>query len=170
MTIEQGHITVTIKYGNVEQTFSGGIEEVWTAINKFFAEFIPTFKISKTLTLDFDLQKLVEECRGLIGFADNMPHLLVPKEKLTDNETLALYLLASYLGFRLGMMKSYVLSREELQAKLGKNPKITSTRLGELVKSEIAEKTSDGGYRITSFGVVHIQRDWLPRIRAKLSL
>lgn len=170
MTAEEAKITVSVKYGGVEQTFSGSLEEVWAALNKFFSELIPAFQIAKALVLSVDMQKLVEDCKGLVGFADNMPHLLVPKEKLTDNETLALNLLAAHIGFRLGMLKTDVLTREELQAKLGKNPKITSTRLGELVKSEIAEKTSEGGYRITSFGVFQMQKEWLPKIKAKLGL
>ena len=167
---QQQPLTVHVKYGDVEYTFSGSLEEVWTALNRFFAEHAPTFQIAKALALSVDLQRLAEDCKGLIVFADNAPHLLVPKEKLTDNETLALCLLAAHLGFRLGMLKTDVLTREELQAKLGKNPKITSTRLGELVKAEIAEKTSEGGYRITSFGVFQMRREWLPRIRAKLGL
>jgi hypothetical protein len=170
LTAEEAKITVSVKYGGVEQTFSGSLEEVWAALNKFFSELIPAFQIAKALVLSVDMQKLVEDCKGLVGFADNMPHLLVPKEKLTDNETLALNLLAAHIGFRLGMLKTDVLTREELQAKLGKNPKITSTRLGELVKSEIAEKTSEGGYRITSFGVFQMQKEWLPKIKAKLGL
>ncbi|MBS7607833.1 MAG: hypothetical protein QW827_02810 [Candidatus Bathyarchaeia archaeon] len=166
----QQPLTVHIKYGEVEYTFSGSLEEVWAALNRFFAEHAPAFQIAKTLVLSVDLQKLAEDCKGLIGFADNAPHLLVSKEKLTDNETLALHLLAAHLGFRLGILKTDVLSREELQAKLGKNPKITSTRLGELVKAEIAEKTGEGGYRITSFGLAQMQREWLPKIKAKLGL
>lgn len=170
MTSQRLPLTVHVKYGEVEQTFSGSVEDVWTALNKFFAEFVPTFEISKALVLSVDLTRLAEECKGLIGFDDNAPHLMVSKEKLTDNETLALHLLAAHLGFRLGMLKTDVLTREELQTRLGKNPKITSTRLGELVKNEIAEKTSDGGYRITGFGVAQMQREWLPKIKAKLGL
>jgi len=170
LTSEEKQITVSVKYGGVEQIFSGSLEEVWAALNKFFSELIPAFQIAKALVLSVDLQKLVEDCKSLIGFADNAPHLLVPKEKLTDNETLALNLLAAYIGFRLGMLKTDVLTREELQARLGKNPKITSTRLGELVKSEMAEKMGEGGYRITSFGVFQMQREWFPKIKAKLGL
>jgi hypothetical protein len=166
----QQPLTVHVKHGDFECTFSGSLEEVWTALNQFFAQHIPAFQTAKALVLSIDLQRLAEDCKGLIGFADNTPHLLVQKEKLTDNETLALCLLAAHLGFRLGMLKTDVLTREELQAKLGKNPKITSTRLGELVKAEIAEKTGEGGYRITSFGVFQMQREWLPRIKAKLGM
>ena len=170
MSGEAGKLTVHVKYGQVEKTFSGNVEDVWVAVNRFFSEFIPAFELSKALVLTVDLQKLVEDCKRLIGFADNAPYLLVPKEKLTDNETLALHLLAAYLGYRLGMLKTDVLTREELQTKLGKSSKITSTRLGELVKVEIAEKTREGSYRITSFGVAQMQREWLPRIKTKIGL
>lgn len=170
MSGEEFKLTVHVKYGEVEKSFSGSVEEVWVAVNRFFSEFIPAFELAKALVLTVDLQKLMEDCKGLIGFADNLPYLLVSKEKLTDNETLALHLLAAYLGYTLGMLKTDVLTREELQRKLGKNPKITSTRLGELVKGEIAEKTSEGGYRLTGFGVAQMQREWLPRIRTKLGL
>lgn len=170
MSSEGAKLTVHVRYGEVEKTFSGNVNDVWVAVNKFFSEFIPAFEISRTLVLSVDLQKLVEDCRGLIGFADNAPHLLVSKDKLTDNETLALHLLAVHLGYRLGMLKTDVLTREELQTKLGKSPKITSTRLGELVKGEIAEKTSEGGYRITGFGVAQMQREWIPKIKAKVGL
>ncbi|MEM2103532.1 MAG: hypothetical protein QW717_01405 [Candidatus Bathyarchaeia archaeon] len=170
MTGWQAQITVHVKYGETEQSFCGGVEEVWSAVNRFFAEFLPAFAVSKSLVLSVDLQRLAEDCKGLVGFADNTFHLLVPKEKLTDNEALSLHLLAAYLGFRIGMVSSDALAREELQAKLGKNPKITGTRLGELVKSGVAEKTSEGRYRITSFGVIQMQREGLPKIRAKLGL
>lgn len=165
-----GRLTVHVKYGQVEKTFSGSVEDVWLALNRFFGEFIPTFELAKALVLKVDLQKLVEGCKDLIGFADNAPYLLFSKEKLSDNETLALHLLAAYLGYKLGVLKTDVLTREELQTKLGKNPKITSTRLGELVKGEIAEKTREGSYRITSFGVTQMQKEWLPKIKAKLGL
>lgn len=170
MNSEAGRLTVHVKYGQVEKTFSGNVEDVWIALNRFFSEFIPAFEILKALVLTVDSQKLMEDCKGLIGFADNAPHLLASKEKLTDNETLALHLLAAHLGYRLGILKTDALTREELQAKLGKNLKIVSTRLGELVKSEIAEKTKEGSYRITSFGVAQMQREWLPKVKAKIGL
>ena len=59
------------------------------------------------------------------------------------------------------------LSKEELQAKLGKSGKITSTRLGELVKNDLVMKTADEKFKITTFGIAQMQKDVLPRIRAK---
>ena len=168
MTGGEDEITVQIKYKDVEETFSGCVNDVWVSVNKFFSEFIPAFEISKKLVLTVDLQELIKECENIIAFTEEGPHLLVSRDKLTDNETLALQLLASYVGYKLGTVESDAVSREELQAKLGKTAKITSTRLGELAKSEMVTKTADGEYKITTFGVIQIQKDFLPRIKAKI--
>jgi predicted transcriptional regulator len=79
-----------------------------------------------------------------------------------------LWLLAGYVGFRLDLVESDALSREELQAKLGKSAKITSTRLGELVKNDLVMKTADDKYKITSFGIVQMQKEIIPKIKTKL--
>ncbi|MDH5745415.1 MAG: hypothetical protein OEZ21_00465 [Candidatus Bathyarchaeota archaeon] len=168
MTGGEDEITVQIKYKDFEETFSGCVNDVWISVNKFFSEFIPAFEISKKLVLTVDLQELIKECENIIAFTEEGPHLLVSRDKLTDNETLALQLLAGYVGYKLGTVESDAVSREELQAKLGKTAKITSTRLGELAKSELVTKTADGEYRITTFGVIQIQKDFLPRIKLKI--
>ena len=168
MTNGDGGITIQVKYKDVEKTFSGPVNDVWVSINKFFSEFIPTFEVSKRIILTVDLQNLIKDCENIIAFTEESPHLLVSRSKLTDNETLALQLLASYVGCKLGIVKNDAVSKEELQTKLGKISKITSTRLGELVKREIATKTNDGKYKISTFGVIQMQKDFLPRIKAKI--
>ena len=162
-------VWVQVKYGGVEKTFSGSLEEVWLCLNRFFSEFLPSFEVAKKLLLRADLEELVGACEGLVGFSKmEGAFLLVSRDRLTDNETLLLWLLAYYIGFRLGFVEDDAVSREFLQAKLGKSGKITSTRLGELVKSDLVVKTADDKYRITSFGVVQMQKEIIPRIRAKL--
>jgi hypothetical protein len=159
---------VHVKYRDVEKTFIGSLEEVWLSLNKFFGEFIPSFEIATRLVLSVDLQALVRECEGLIAFSREGANLLVGKDRLTDNETLLLWLLANYVGFRLGLVGSDALSKEELQFRLGKSGKIVSTRLGELVKGEMVAKVADDKFRITTFGVVQMQRDIIPKIKAKV--
>ncbi len=168
MSAKPEELTVQIKYKNTEKTFSGSTEQVWISINKFFAEFIPTFELSAKLILNVDLQRLAQECENIIAFAKEGPYILVPKNKLTDSETLELLLLAEHLSHHLGKTENIGLSKDELQTKLGKTSKITSTRLGELVKSEIATKTQNERYHITTFGLFQMQNEVLPKIRAKL--
>jgi hypothetical protein len=161
-------IWVHVKFGDVEQTFTGSVEDVWLSLNRFFGEFIPSFAIAKRLVLSVDLQKLVKDCEGLIAFSKEGSSLLVSKDKLTDNETLLLWLLASHVGHDLGLVASDAAGKEELQTKLGKSGKIASTRLGELVKSDMVVKAGDDKFRITTFGVVQMQKDILPKIKAKV--
>ena len=168
MTSQAENVIVQIKYKDVEKTLSGNPEEVWLLMNKFFTQFLPSFEIANKLVLNVDLQKLIKDSENIIGFAKEGPYLLVPRNKLTDNETLSLLLLANYIGCQLGKIEKAGVSKEELQARLGKDAKIASTRLGELVKSGIATKTPDEKYSITTFGVVQVQKDILPKIKAKM--
>jgi len=168
LTEERARITVHVKYKDVEKILSGNIEEVWLLLNRFFTELLPSFEIARKLTLNVDLQALAKDIENVIAFAEEGQYLLVQRNKLTDNETLALLLLANYVGRQLGKTQSDGLSKEELQSKLGKDSKITSTRLGELVKSEIVMKTADDKYKITTFGIAQIQKDILPRIKARI--
>ena len=96
--------------------------------------------------------------------------MLAPKTKLTDNDALLVWLASYYLGHKLGLVKSDSLSKDELQAKLGKSGKITSTRLGELVKTEMVVKDVDNRFRITTLGVIQTQKEVLPKIRAKIKV
>jgi hypothetical protein len=170
LTEKTERVHVQVKYKDVEKTFEGTVEETWLLLGKFFGEFIPSFEVARKLWLSVGTQALGRDCEGLIAFSPEGASILVPKNKLTDNETLALWLLASYLGQKLNLLDSAALSKEELQAKLGKSGKITSTRLGELVKTDWVAKTADEKFVITTFGVSVMQKEVLPRIIAKTGI
>ncbi len=170
MTEKTEKATVHIKYRDMEKTFSASPEETWLLIGKFFNEFLPSFEIANKLWLSVDLQALAKESEGLIAFSKEGASLLVSKSKLTDNETLSLWLLAGYIGHELGLLETDTLSKDELQVKLGKSGKITSTRLGELVKSDFAMKTADDKFKLTTFGITQMQKEILPKIRAKATV
>ena len=166
---EKGKVTVNVKFGDVEQSFSGSVEEVWLSLNRFFGEFVPSFAIAKRLVLSVDLNKLVKDCEGLVAFSKEGANLLVGKDRLTDNECLLLWLLAASVGFMLGLVGSDCVDKEELQSRLGKSGKIVSTRLGELVKMDMVAKLADDKYKITTFGIAQMQKDIIPKIKTKVS-
>jgi hypothetical protein len=161
-------IQVHLKYRDLEQQFSAEPQESWLLINQFFKDFIPSFEIAHKIWLSVDLQQLAKDLNGIATFSVDGASVLVPKNKLTDNESLSIWLTAHYLGHKLGMVNSDALSKDELQAKLGKSGKITSTRLGELAKNSIVQKTADDKFRITAIGVVLTQKEVIPRIKRKM--
>lgn len=160
-------VTVHIKYQETEQTFTGDVNHVWVSVNRFFSEMIPALQIVKKALLTVDLENLIEDCKNIIAVAPEGPVLLVSRQKLTASETLTLHLLATYIGNKLGLSKIF-LTKEELQAALGKNTKITSTRLGELCREGLATKTEEGNYQVTTLGIKRFQEETLPEIREKL--
>ena len=143
MSEESEKICVQIKYKDVEKQFSAEPQEVWLLLNQFFKDFIPSFEIAQKLWLNTDVALLAKDLNGIVAFSRDGVSLLAPKNKLTDNDALLVWLAAYFLGHKLGLIKSDSLSKEELQFKLGKSGKITSTRLGELVKNDFAAKTVD---------------------------
>lgn len=150
-------VTVHIKYGEVEQTFKGDVNDVWASVNRFFSEFMPAFEIARKMILTVDLTKLVQDFKDIVAIAPEGPELRIYKEKLTDSEALQLYLLTAYIGYRLGKLPRETMTKEELQTRLGKNMKIIATRLGELVKQGDVVKTEEGNYRITTKALIHLQ-------------
>jgi hypothetical protein len=165
--LNQETVIVNIKYRDTEQTFTGNADSVWRNVNRFFSEMIPTLNVVKKALLTIDVENLIETCKNIIAVASEGPVLLVSKQKLTDSETLLLQLLATYIGSKLGLSKAGI-TKEELQARLGKNSKITSTRLGELCREGYATKNEEGNYKITTLGIKHAQEETLPQIIEKL--
>ncbi|TFH21945.1 hypothetical protein E4G67_05045, partial [Candidatus Bathyarchaeota archaeon] len=141
MSDKPGKIGVQIKYKDVEKQFSAEPQEVWLLLSQFFKDFIPSFEIAQKLWLNIDVAQLAKELNGIVGFSGDGVSLLAPKNKLTDNDALLVWLAAYFLGNKLCLVNSDSLSKNELQIKLGKSNKITSTRLGELVKNNFATKT-----------------------------
>ena len=158
-------IFVQIKYKEIEKQFSAEPQEAWLLVNQFFKDFLPSFEIAQKLWLSIDLQQLAKDLSGISAFSCDGANLLVPKNKLTDNEALMIWLTTYYLGNKIGTVDSDSLSKEELQVKLAKSGKITSTRLGELTKNGVVQKTIDEKFRMTTFGIAQTQKEIIPRIK-----
>ncbi len=161
-------VQVHLKYKDVEQQFSAEPQEAWLLTNQFFKDFIPSFEIAQKIWLDIDLHQLAKDLDGIAAFSVDGASLLLTKSKLTDNDAILLWLTANYLGQKLSLVDSDTLSKDELQVKLGKSGKITSTRLGELIKNGTVQKAVDEKFRITTKGIVHTQKEIIRKIKAKM--
>jgi len=161
-------ITLQIIYKEIEQHINAEPQEAWLLLNKFFKDMIPSFEIAQKLWLNIDLEQLVIDLKGIVAFSADGISMLIPKNKLRDNEALLVWLLAYFLGNKLELVQSDSVSKDELQIRLGKSGKITSTRLGELVKNDFVTKMTDEKFRITTFGVFQVQKEIIPRIKSKI--
>lgn len=158
-----------MKYGDLEQTFEGDVEQVWVSLSRFFTQMFPNLELVKKVVLTAELSELLKESENIVGVASEGAYVLVPTKNLTDSETLALNLLAVFIGYKLGVLERDSLSKEELRSRLGKSAKIASTRLGELCREGIVTKDGEGKYKLTALGIQKIRKELLPKIRARLS-
>ena len=161
-------VQVHLKYKELDQQFSAQPKEAWVLINQFFKDVIPSFEMAQKLWISIDVQQLAKNLEGIAAYSSDGATLLVPKNKLTDNDALSLWLAAYYLGAKLGMVNTDILSKNDLQTKLGKSGKIISTRLGELAKNGSVQKTTDEKFRITTMGIIQVQKEVIPKIKSKM--
>ena len=159
-------VSVHVKFGDMEHTFVGNVNDVWFSVNKFFSENIPSFEILSKVMLTVDLQQLLEDCKDVVAITPEGIAVLVSKERLTDNEALMLHLLAGYVGQKLGVLETASLTKEALQNSLGKSPKIISTRLGELCRKGHVVKMN-GDYKISTIGIKTLQNELLQKLKTR---
>ena len=167
--MDTNEITVHIKYGSQELTYRGPVKEVWRAVNKFFSELIPVFRLVRKATMTVDLAELVDKLDGLVSVCEDRLVILADKRRLSDKDIIMLALIGAYVGYRLGSLPKETLSSAELRKLLEKNAKITSTRLSELRREGWVEKAGASEYRITPLGIAKFLEKRLPRIRSKAS-
>ncbi len=91
---------------SLNSSFPPNLKKHGLLINQFFKDFIPSFEIAQKLWLSIDVQQLAKDIEGIAVFSSDGASLLVPKNKLTDNEALSLWLTTYYLGYKLGIIVS----------------------------------------------------------------
>ena len=160
-------VIIKIKYKHIEKTITASPEETWRFLRGFFKEFIPSYKIAEKLTINVDIQKIAKECEGLIVYLSDQPIILKPNKKLTDTETIFLWLLVYYLGNEINIIESKSISTDFFQSKLKKSRKIIITRLNELAKNNMIKKISAYDYALTYLGISLMQKEILSKIKLK---
>jgi len=78
------------------------------------------------------------------------PVILVPLEKLSQKDLIALHIAARYFAFKLGLTSTDSITAEELKRKTGiHNDKLIAARISDLRKEGIVESVKKGEYRIS---------------------
>jgi len=162
--MEKGNIDVSVEIGDKKAKFSGPVDEVIRSLLKFLMEIYPTIEIAHKLTLSIDLEEIAKKLEGIIAFSEDGINLLVPKEQLSIEELIVIYLLAQHIGYELGKSNAPSLSMTTLMSLTGSSAGTVAGRLSELVNRRSAERVSRGEYRITTMGI----REYLEVISRKL--
>lgn len=158
-------VEVVIKSGKNEARFSGTPDEVLSEILKFLAKVYPALEIVSRLTLSTDIESLSRDLEGVVAIAPEGPVLLASKQNLTVEEVIESYLIAKYMGYKLGKLDSDTLSSSDLVKLTGSTVGTVAGRLSGLVGRLLAERVGRGEYRITTLGIKEFCETVIPKIK-----
>jgi hypothetical protein len=103
---EPEKILVKIKYKDIEQQLCAPPQEAWLLLNQFFKNILPSYEIAQKLMLKIDIEQLAKDLNDIVAFSNDGISLLSPKNKITDNDTLLIWLAGYHLGHELGLVNS----------------------------------------------------------------
>lgn len=90
---------------------------------------------------------------------------MIPLDKITDRDKVAMCLLAQHLAAELGIAESTTLSNADLAQRLGMQSMSVGARLAELRDQGVAQQEKVGSHRVIMHGVERV----LDNIIAKIS-
>lgn len=158
-------VDVLVKSGENEARFSGTPDEVLSEVIKFFTKVYPALEVVSRVTLSVDVESLSRDLEGIVAIAPEGPVLLASKENFNVEEIIESYLIASYIGYKLGKLDSDTLSSTELVKLTESTPGTVAGRLSGLVSRLVVERVSRGEYRITTLGIKEFCETVIPKIK-----
>lgn len=151
-------LKVTIRYGDLEMSFSGPPEAVYRQIIAFMEKTLPAYSLARKIAFNMDLKDLLEAFSGI--FAYDAQEGLFFKISLSQlksiSDAILLLALRKYLEYKLGRIESPNITPGELEAALPAKKKTIMNNLTKLVQSELLKRLDRGDYTITPLGVKYL--------------
>ncbi|RLG92606.1 MAG: hypothetical protein DRO36_00930 [Candidatus Hecatellales archaeon] len=163
-----GNLKIHLEYDDTKIDFEGSPEEVVKVLLNFLSQHYPAYQLIKNLTITVDLEDLLKKLEGVIGVSPEGVIVTIPKEKISNlsiREQIALHLVKTYIGNKLGVVERASLSAAELLNVIGGRMGAIAGRLSELVDDGLVERVGRAEYKITTYGLKQFSENILPKIR-----
>lgn len=148
-------VKVIIRTSGTEVEFEGGVDEVWTNVNRFFSELYPSIEIVKRLTGSLDVKELAEKLAGKVEIKENRINVILPGDAKTK---ILVCLAGAFVGKALGLLDKNYLTPKEIANFTGIDERIVRARLSELRKDGLVVKIEGGLYGFTSASLREIEQ------------
>lgn len=141
--MEAEKITVKIKHGHTEVEFSGDLENVWTAVNKYFSETLGPVDVLSRLMGNASVTDLMKKLEGKVLVKSDGIDVLAEGDM---KKKIVLSLAAAWLGKRLGLYPDDALTPKKIAFILRVDERIVRARLSELWRDGFVDKSDEGLY------------------------
>ncbi len=151
-------LRVTIKYGDLETSFSGPPEAVYRQIIAFMEKALPAYSLARKIAFNTDLKDLLEAFSDVFAYdaQEGLFFKLSLSQLKSVSDAILLLALRKCLEHKLGRIEAPNISPGELEAALTAKKKTIMNNLTKLVQSELLKRLDRGDYAITPLGIKYL--------------
>jgi len=156
MSMEE--LKVTIRYGDLEMSFSGPPEAVYRQIIAFMEKTLPAYSLARKIAFNMDLRDLLEAFSEVFAYdaQEGLFFRISLSQLKSVSDQILLLALRKYLEHKLGRIEAPNISPGELEATLPAKKKTIMNNLTKLVQLELLKRLDRGDYTITPLGVKYL--------------
>lgn len=154
---ETTQINVHLEVDGMRYEASGSVQEIIPQILQFLSQAVPTYDLAKKLVYVPDLAGLADKISEFAKMT-NTGQLLLTHNDLPAEKAISIVLFMAHLAGKTGKRGSDSLTIEEIATGVGRSPKTIRNVLVQLQKSGAIDRADRGRYRITSKGLMELER------------
>lgn len=149
-------LKISVTYADAHVEFSGPPDVVMRSLHEYVSKVIPNMDLAKAISVNYSLNDVVQLFKDYIRMTPEGPRVWAQERKLSDRDVILLQLVAAKAASLSGKRQSDAMSVSEIEAATGLYPKTISSRLSELSKVAMVERSdAQGGgvHRVTTTGI-----------------
>ncbi|HYB66737.1 MAG TPA: hypothetical protein VEC43_00295 [Candidatus Acidoferrales bacterium] len=135
----------------------GSVEEIVPQVMQFLIQAVPAYDVAKKLVYLPDLAGLADKVSDFARMTST-GQLLLTRINLPAEKAIAVLLFMAQLAGKMGKRESDSMSIEEISTGIGRAPKTIRNVLVQLQRSSQIDRADRGRYRITSKGLMDLER------------
>ena len=150
-------VKVRIDVGEMHYEGIGSIEEIVPQVMQFLIQAVPAYDLAKKLIYIPDLAGLADRVSQFARMTTT-GQLLLTRIDLPAEKAITVLLFMAQLANKMGKRTSESMSIEEISTGVGRAPKTIRNLLVQIQRSGHIDRADRGRYRITSKGLMELER------------
>jgi hypothetical protein len=150
-------VKIQIDVDDMHYEGNGPVEEIVPQVMQFLIQAVPAYDIARKLIYIPDLAGLADKVSEFARMTTT-GQLLLTRINLPAEKTITILLFMAQLAGKMGKREEDSLTIEEISTGVGRAPKTIRNALVQLQKLSLIDRADRGRYRITSKGLMELER------------
>jgi len=155
-------VRIQIDVGDLHYEGNGSVDEIVPQAMQFLIQAVPAYDIARKLIYIPDLAGLADKVSEFARMTTS-GQLLLTRIDIPAEKAITILLFMAQLAGKMGKREADSLTIEEISTGVGRAPKTIRNVLVQLQKSNLIDRADRGRYRITSKGLMELERSMTER-------